>query len=119
VKRVLNGSTRVQEQPTPANLTYYIVLLISVLAGLVAYNSGSGIEGSLMRAGLVLLACTVIGYLLNVVLWLASRHQGLVPRETATSPSAQSVGTRLNLVAGEDEPLDERSFTSAGGQASR
>lgn len=114
MKRLRNGSTDLQERPTPANLTFYIVLLVSALAGLVAYNSGTSLEGSLMRAGLVLLACTVVGYLLNVVLWLAARAQGVAAPGAATPSGAQTTGRRVNLLAGEDNPLDELSLTGAG-----
>lgn len=95
------------ERPTPANLTYYIVVLISGLMGLVAYNSGATLEGTIIRMGLVLLACTVLGYATNVILWLSASNQQPMVAGTAGKASRNATGSRVDLVAGDDEILNE------------
>jgi hypothetical protein len=93
------------KDPSPANLTYYIVVLVAGMTGFMAYSSGASLERSLTRVLVVLIACTILGYFINLVLWMSSPgRQGTAPAVTtaATSPSG-AVGKRVDLVAGDDE----------------
>ena len=93
------------QESSSANLTYYIVVLIAGLAGFMSYSSGASLEGAMTRVLVVLIACTILGYFVNMVLWLSS------PGRQATESAARAigasepghVGTKVNLVAGDDE----------------
>ena len=93
------------QDPSPANLTYYIVVLIAGISGFMSYSSGASLEGALARVLVVLLACTIVGYFVNLVLWMsAPGRQAAGPAATAAgAPTAGSVGARVDLVAGDDE----------------
>jgi hypothetical protein len=93
-------ASRRAEHPSPVILGFYIVVLITALVGVGAFSAGASVEGALLRAGVVLLLCTVIGYAVNVVLWMAA-NQTKVPA-AADAPAVQP-GQHLNVVAGEDE----------------
>jgi hypothetical protein len=56
---------------TVTDATYYGVVTLTVLVGLLAYSSGATLEGTLVRSALALVACTTLGYVANIVLWLA------------------------------------------------
>jgi len=90
------------EGPTPASLTYYIVVLIAGLSGLVAYSSGASLEGVLARMSVVVLACTILGYAANVIFWLSGREGRPKPAVAGQAAQRSGIGTRVNLVTGDD-----------------
>ena len=103
-----NTSKRQHSSPqdtSPANLTYYIVVLVAGLTGFMSYSSGASLESALTRVLVVLLACTIVGYIVNMVLWVSSSdRQAQESTVKATVESApRQVGTRVDLVAGDDE----------------
>jgi len=87
-----------------ANLTYYVVLLIAGLTGFTAYSSGASLEGALGRVVVMLIACTILGYALNVVLLLSGDSVSALGTQGSGSTPAGSpdVGSRLDVAAGED-----------------
>jgi hypothetical protein len=108
---------KVKTNNTPANLTLSAVISVSTLAGLLAYNSGASLEGAIARVLVVLLVCTLLGYVLNVVIWLGGPNKrsqdtyGTLPGQDPT------VGTRLDLSTDDDAepgvPLKTAASTSA------
>ena len=93
-------------RPAPSsNLAYYVVVLLVGLTGLVSYSSGASLEGMLTRMLVVLLICTVVGYALNLLVWLTRSDTKPAPvtAETESASTGVRVGTRLNVVAGDDE----------------
>ena len=97
-------------QPAPSNLTYYIVTLISGVVGLLSYNAGTSLEGALTRVVIVLLVCTILGYGVNVVLWLSFSRQP--PAQAASAPApggkVRAIGGRIDLETGDDPPIEAR-----------
>lgn len=97
-------ATKPAARPTLAKITQYVVVSLAGLAGFVAYTSGASMEGALARVVVVLLLCTVIGYALNIFLWLSTNEAKPTPspgRETSAGP-ARTVGTKLDLVTGDE-----------------
>jgi hypothetical protein len=101
---------RKMSQPTPSNLTYYIVTLISGVVGLLSYNAGASLEAALTRVVIVLLVCTILGYGVNVVLWLSFTRQPPVPAASAPAPRGQTgmVGSRIDLETNDDAQIEAR-----------
>lgn len=86
-----------------SNAAYYGVITCSLLVGLLGYTAGASLEGSLMRVVITLLGCTAVGYLLNLVLWLASSSESPESAERpARTDSASLPGGAVNLMVGDD-----------------
>jgi len=102
-------ATTLAAKPTLAGITQYVVVSLAGLAGFVAYTSGASMEGALARVVVVLLLCTVIGYALNVFLWLSTNEAkpAPLPGKGTSADMARTVGTQLDLVTGDDEARDE------------
>lgn len=102
------------EESSPANLTYYIVVLVAGMIGFMSYNAGSSLESALSRVIVALVACTVLGYAANLILWASA--PGRQADDTTRGASHSShVGTRVNLVAGDDEEPHSAARHSAAG----
>jgi hypothetical protein len=54
-------------------LTFYAVINLALLAGLMAYSRGASLDRALARGVAVLLISTLIGYGLNVILEISTR----------------------------------------------
>ena len=110
-------------KPTLAMITQYVVVSIAGLAGFTAYASGATMEGALARAVVVLLICTIIGYSLNIFLWLSAGepNPSAASKQAAAAPSDAQVGTRLDLLAGEadERPANEAQAGSVASTAPR
>ena len=91
-------------KPTLAKITQYMVISLAGLAGFVAYNSGASMEGALTRVVVVILLCTVIGYGLNIFLWLSTHETKPLtsPARRTSAGAARTVGTKLDLVTSDD-----------------
>ncbi|MCC7353019.1 MAG: hypothetical protein IT330_04615 [Anaerolineae bacterium] len=92
-------------KPTLAKITQYVVVSFAGLAGFVAYTSGASMEGALTRVVVVVLLCTVIGYALNIFLWLSTSESrpATSPGKGTSKGSAKTVGTKLDLVTDDDK----------------
>ncbi len=99
-------SGRAGAAQTVTDTTYYGVVTLTVLVGLLAYSSGATLEGTLIRSALALIACTTLGYLANIVLWL-TRNTPPVPSpapcydEAAHKPE-RAARPKIDMVAGDD-----------------
>jgi hypothetical protein len=56
---------------------FYTVLSLAALAAVTSYSAGASIEASFLRAVVVLLICTILGYALNIAMDLSARNQML------------------------------------------
>lgn len=88
-----------------AKVTQYVTVSLAGLAGFVAYSSGASMEGALARAVVVLLICTVIGYGLNLLLWLSEAEKKPSPTSgnLKGAGSEPQVGTKIDMMAGDDK----------------
>jgi hypothetical protein len=54
---------------------FYTVLSLAALAAITSYSSGASIEAAFLRAVVVLLICTILGYALNIAMDLSAKNQ--------------------------------------------
>ncbi len=97
--------TKPAAKPSLAKITQYVVVSMAGLAGFVAYTSGASMEGALARVVVVLLLCTVIGYALNIFLWLSTdeaKSASLSSGRGTSARAARTAGTKLDLITGDE-----------------
>jgi hypothetical protein len=98
-----------------SSFMYYTVLSLAALAGIMAYSAGASAEAALLRAVIVLLVCTILGYALNIALWLSTPTQmaatvieGMAGRERvidAEDVKHLSAGESRGTAQASEEPI--------------
>ena len=83
-----------------SSFMYYTVLSLAALAGVMAYSAGASAEAALLRAVVVLLVCTILGYALNIALWL--------------STPTQMAATMIEGMTGRERVIDARDVKRVG-----
>ena len=110
------------KKPTPAaaqqavtDATYYGVVTFTVLVGLLAYSSGATLEGTLVRSAVALIACTALGFIANIILWLTASTTSAPAAVAAAQKPGKAAHSKIDVVADDDlEPELARSPVAPG-----
>ena len=97
---------------------FYTVLSLAALAAITSYSSGASIEASFIRAVVVLLICTILGYALNIAMDLSARNQMLTTVLDAQG-SEINMGATRGAQASPDKPAKGPNGARRAGRSGR
>jgi len=115
MKRKTKVARPVQQKIKLDSFMFYTVLSLAALAAIMSYSAGATMEAAFLRAVVVLLICTILGYAMNIALDLSVKNQPMptvldamgaeiAVSQPANAPARAAAAEGMGQATGEELP---------------